>query len=51
MSTHIPKRSHDKIKKLFDEGFSISELAIMYHTSTYSIEEILDNAFALEGNK
>lgn len=43
MSIHIPKRSHDKIRRFFDEGFSISELAIMYHTSTYLIEEVLDN--------
>ena len=51
MSTHIPKRSHGKIRQFFDDGFSISELAIMYHTSTNFIEEILDSVLALEGNK
>lgn len=41
--SHIPKNSYDKIKQLFDDGFSITELAIMYKTSLFKIERVLEN--------
>lgn len=43
MARKIQKSSHNKVKRLHDEGFSITELAIMYNTSNYYVEMVLDN--------
>lgn len=40
--THIPKNSHAKIRRLHDEGFTLSELAIMYSTTQRFIESVLE---------
>ncbi len=38
----IPKNSYAKIKRLFEDGFTISELRIMYNTTNWQIEQVLD---------
>lgn len=42
VTRHIPKRSHAKVRRFHDEGFSISELAVMYHTLESYVEAVLD---------
>lgn len=43
MTKQIPKRSHDRIRNLHDEGFSIDELAVMYETSSFQVMRVLEN--------
>lgn len=40
---YIPKGSHAKLKRFYDDGFSISELAVMYHTIERYIEAVLED--------
>lgn len=31
-----------RVRELFDQGFSILELSIMYHTSIFKVEDALE---------
>lgn len=36
------KNQQKKIREFYDEGFSISELALMYEVSEYRIKKVLE---------
>lgn len=43
MTKVIPNRSIEKIRRFFDEGFTISELSIMYNTTVNYVERALED--------
>jgi hypothetical protein len=39
----IPKYSYKKIRRLYEEGFSILELSLMYWTTEGKVRKVLEN--------